>query len=732
MRCTPLAMLLLLVAGTVCAATPPPATQSASARLNAVIAHAWEQEMKDNPVEASLDGDHRYDDRWGNPSLSHQQRETQEMRENLETLKTIDPSQLSPGDQLTYRLFEYQVTDDIAGNEQKDDALLLMNELWGPQLLSTTADQLRFTSAADYGNWIKRLQTVGTYLEAFTERLRAAMKDGVTQPRVVMQRVPDEITGEISKDPEKSPFYTPFKQMPGTIPAAQQAQLRAAAKKAITDVVNPAYEKFATFFSDDYLPYARTTVGALALPNGKAYYAYAVKHFTTTDMTPKEVHQLGLQQVARIQTEMQAVFKQIGFKGSYKDFLNYLRTNPKFYYKSPQALLQAYRAATKRVDPNLVKIAGTWMLPRIPYGVRPIPAALAPNTYPAYSVPPAGDGSVAGYVGVNLYKPETRPKYDIQVLMCHEGRPGHQLQIPIAMQLKNLPPFRRFAYYNVYGEGWALYSETLCNELGLYSDPYSKFGYLNYQMWRAVRLVVDTGIHYYGWSRAQAIAYMQANTALSDENITNEVDRYIAWPGQALSYMIGELHILKLRDEAQQKLGAKYSLPDFDDAVLGEGSLPMAVLTDVVNRWIANTLSGMPADQLPYVSKPRSLGSPVPPATASSASAAGDPPANTPADFPISRVVLVNPTTLQVFYAVGSPACSGRLWRVGLSETAKQVTITLHRVYPKSADVSQMCPHYLMFHATAVKLAAPLANRTVIDGATGKTVSLNKDVPPNP
>jgi uncharacterized protein (DUF885 family) len=298
---------------------------------------------------------------------------------------------------------------------------------------------------------------------------------------------------------------------------------------------------------------------------------------------------------------MEAVFKQIGFKGSYKAFVHHLRTDPKFYYKDPDDLLEAYRAAAKRIDPYLTDVLSLWMQPRQPWGVRVIPASLAPNTYPAYADVP--------YMSVNLYKPETRPKYSIQVLTCHEGRPGHNLQIPVAQELDNLPKFRRYAYYNAFGEGWALYAETLCDKpMGLYDkDPYSKFGYLNYQMWRAVRLVVDTGIHQDGWTREQAVKYMQDNTALADQNIATEVDRYIVWPGQALSYMIGEQVILQLRDEAKQKLGDKYNLKNFDDVVLGQGSLPMAILKEVVNQWIDNTLAGKPVDQLPFACKPQSL-----------------------------------------------------------------------------------------------------------------------------
>lgn len=602
----PAVVLSFVVSGAIAAAPPSsaPAANTPSARLHALFAKAWKEAGHGKPAAGSSD----YKQPWGDPSLAHERQQTEQDKANLAALKQIDPASLDPTDQLSYRLFEYQLDDAIEGATFPDQAQGLITQLWGPQLSSDEFRGAHFDNAKGYEGLIRKLNALGPYLAAFTVRLKQAMAQGISQPRIVMERVPDEIAANISSDPMQSAFYAPFKQLPDSIPTAEQAKLRTQARDAITRVVNPAFEKFLAFFKNDYLPHARATAGVSSLPGGKAYYAYLVRHYTTTDMTPAQVHRMGLKLVAQIQSQMQDLFKRIGFKGSYKDFLHYLRTDPKFYYKNPDDLLEAYRAATKRVDPHTVDILSTWLLPRVPYGVHPIPAALAPNTYPAYSEPPSNDGNRAGYVGVNLYKPETRPKYEIQVLMCHEGRPGHQLQIPVADELDKLPPFRRFAYYNAFGEGWALYAETLCDKpMGLYDDPYAKFGYLDYQMWRAVRLVVDTGIHEYGWTRAQAVKYMQDNTALSDQNIATEVDRYIVWPGQALSYMIGEQTILSLRTEAQKKLGDKYSLKDFDDVVLGQGSLPMAVLKDVVNRWIDATLAGKPADQLPYACKPRSV-----------------------------------------------------------------------------------------------------------------------------
>lgn len=586
-------------AGAFAAAAPPSSAATAStpaAQLHALFDKAWNEEHAKPPA-----GTTDYKLLWGDPSVAHEQAQLAQAKANLVALKKIDVAKLDPNDQLSWRLFEYQLDDSIAVAAYPDDAQGLITQLWGPQLAGDEFRAAHFDNAKGYEALVHKLNAVGPYLAAFTERLQQAMAKGITQPREVMERIPDEIKANIAQDPAQSPFYAPFKTLPESIPATEQAKLQSEARDTITKSVNPAYEKFLAFFKNDYLPHARTTASVSSLQGGKDYYAYLVRHYTTTDMPPQQVHAVGLKLVGQIHGEMEAVFKQIGFKGSYKDFVHYLRTDPKFYYKNPDDLLEAYRAAAKRIDPHLTDVLSLWMQPRQPWGVEVIPASLAPNTYPAYANVP--------YMSVNLYKPETRPKYSIQVLTCHEGRPGHNLQIPVAEELDNLPKFRRYAYYNAFGEGWALYSETLCDKpMGLYDkDPYSKFGYLNYQMWRAVRLVVDTGIHEDGWTREQAVKFMQDNTALADQNIATEVDRYIVWPGQALSYMIGEQTILSLRDEAKQKLGDKYNVKNFDDVVLGQGSLPMAVLKEVVNKWIDNTLAGKPVDQLPFACKPRTV-----------------------------------------------------------------------------------------------------------------------------
>ncbi len=590
--------LIAFCAVLVIGAPPPAATAAASANVASVALHRlfraeWQREMREHPLEASADGFHQYDGSWANESLTNLAREHQEDLEALKRLAVVDRSQLDRQDRISYDLFRYRYEIRVQGYDLKT-YLMPMNELWGIQTLRTLTHTLRLRTLADYRHYIERLRTIMPYMDQTIALLRQGVKDGMTEPRVVMQGVPAQIAANIVSRPAASPFYAPFRNMPSLIPAAEQARLRAEAKAAIAQVVTPAYRKLQQYFDHDYLPHCRASIAAEALPDGKAYYAYMVRKYTTTDLTPHEIHQIGLKRVAEIHAQMQRVFDQIGFKGTYKEFVHYLRTNPRFYYKRPAHLLEAYRAAAMRVNPLLVRYFPIWILPRVPYGVRAIPASLAPDTYPAYSVPPAGDGSVAGYIAVNLYKPQSRPKYDIQVLVCHEGRPGHQLQIPIAMALKGLPQFRRFDYYSSYGEGWALYTESLCGQMGLYNNPYSKFGYLDWQMWRAVRLVVDTGIHSEGWTRAQAVRYFENNTALSTQNINTEVDRYIAWPGQALSYMIGQMDIFHLRQKAERVLGPKFNIKDFHAAILEHGALPLTILNHVIDRWIRNRQVGKP------------------------------------------------------------------------------------------------------------------------------------------
>jgi prolyl oligopeptidase len=402
-----------------------------------------------------------------------------------------------------------------------------------------------------------------------------------------MERVLPQLAELIKPGAEENPFYAAFKRIPESIPAADRARLQADGKAAIENVVIPAYAKFEKFFRERYVPASRPTDGIWDTPDGLAFYQERARFHTTTNLTPDEIHQIGLKEVARIRAEMDNVIREVGFKGSFSEFLEFLRTDPKFYYKTPDELFRAYAVLAKQIDPELVKLFRK--LPRTPYGVRPIPATSAPNTTTAYYQGPAADGSRAGYYYVNLYRPEVRPKYEMEVLTLHEAVPGHHLQISLAQEQTDLPAFRRNAEYTAFVEGWALYTESLGDRIGLYKDPYSRFGQLTYDMWRAVRLVVDTGIHAKHWTRQQAIDYFKANAAKTETDIINEVDRYISWPGQALAYKIGQLRILQLRTEAEQKLGPRFDIRDFHDEVLSNGALPLEVLDRQVKDWIART-----------------------------------------------------------------------------------------------------------------------------------------------
>ena len=573
-------------------ATAPAAANSAGTALHALFDREWERNMRENPLYASDLGDYRYNDKWPDASLAAIQKSHAEDQQALADLLKIDRSALSPQDQVSYDLFKWQ-SNDSNDSYRFHEYLFPLNQLGGIQTIGDIATQsLRFETVKDYQDWLTRLKTFGPYMDQTIALMQQGVDEKRVLPKVVADRIPQQIADNIVDDVTKTPFYAPFLKKPDFIDAKTWAQMQTQAKDSITNVEMPAFKKLQDFFKDTYLPNARTALAVTTLPDGQAYYAYLVRHFTTTDETPQQVHDIGLQKVKDIHARMVQVIKSTGFKGSFAAFLKYLRTDPKFYYKNPDELLEAYQAQAKMIDPLLVKEFGH--LPRVPWGVSVIPMDQAPNTYPAYSMQPSADGKRAAFMAVNLYKPETRPKYEIPVLTCHEGRPGHAMQIPLAMEMKDLPEFRRNGYYNVYGEGWALYSETLCDEMGVYNDPktgkpdpYKEFGMLSYQMWRAVRLVVDTGIHEYGMTRDQAVQMFKDNTALTDQNIGTEVDRYIAWPGQALSYMTGEIKIQELRKRAEDRLGPKFDVRAFHDVILENGTVPLSVLESIVNDWIS-------------------------------------------------------------------------------------------------------------------------------------------------
>ena len=585
------AMTLFLLTTWLCAtallakeAAPAGNAAAATQALHKLFADEWEYTMQENPTWASTLGDRRWNDRWEDKSLAAIERRHQHGLGVLEKLKHIPRAQLSAGDQLNYDLFQKDYEQDAAEHKYQW-YLVPLNQRGGPQTDNELSDLLRFDTVKDYDDWLARLKAFPAYLDQNMDLMREGIKVHMVHPKIIMQRIPAQLDKQIVKDPAESAFYKPFREMSKNVPAADQERLRAAAKQAIAEGIIPAFQKFKKFFVEEYYPACFDQVGAWQMPMGQEMYAARARRFTTTNLTPQQIHELGLSEVARIRGEVQAVMDQVGFKGSRQEFFKYLRTDPKFYYKTGPELLEAYRALAKTIDPKLVKEFRT--LPRMPYGVEPIPDAAAPDTTTAYYNQPAADGSRAGTFYVNLYKPEARPKWEMMALSLHESVPGHHLQIARAMELGEIPNFRRYGGYTAFVEGWGLYAESLGEDMGLYKDPYDKFGQLTYEMWRAVRLVVDTGMHSMKWDRKKAIDYFMENAAKQELDVTNEIDRYIAWPGQALAYKIGELKFKELRARSKKELGDQFDIREFHDVLLGSGAVPLDIVERNVDNWLA-------------------------------------------------------------------------------------------------------------------------------------------------
>ena len=561
-------------------------------RLQELFESTWQSELAADPQFANYLGDNRYNDRWTDMSLGAIEHRRQHDLATLKAIEAIAPQSVSAAQSLNLTLFRREYAQRVRAWPFKP-YLYAINHQGGIQTLHEITELLAFRSVKDYEDWIKRLEAVGTLVDQHIVLLDIAAREKRTQPRAIMQRIVPQLALQNVARAEDSPFYAPFTRFPEEFDAATRERLAAAGRAAIGRVVLPAYARLTRAFTERYLPATRESVGIFDTPQGKDYYAERIAYHTTDGtLTAEAIHEIGLAEVARIRAEMLAIKKRVGFKGSLQEFFVFLRTDPQFYYKSSQELFEAYLAVTKRIDPNLVRVFGK--LPRTPYGVRPIPMTSAPNTTTAYYQGPAADGTRPGYYYVNLYRPEVRPKYEMEVLSVHEAVPGHHLQIALAMEQRTLPEFRRNAGFTAYVEGWALYSESLGEELGLYQDPYSKFGQLTYDMWRAVRLVVDTGLHAKGWTRQQAIDYFKENAAKTEADIVNEIDRYISWPGQALAYKIGQRQILALRREAETALGESFDVRRFHDEVLSRGALPLDELSRFVREWIAR--GGMAAE----------------------------------------------------------------------------------------------------------------------------------------
>ena len=559
----------------------------AAAALHVLLRDYWEWRLREFPEQATWLGDARYNARLTDLSQQAIERRKQFTRHTLESARAIDTSKLTGQDALSHALIVWELALAVEGQTYPTEVLVL-DQLDGPQIgLAQLVSATPFRTRADYDDYLARLGGIPRYFDQVTALLRRGIEIGWVQPNGPLRGVPDQIQGQLTGDPTKSPFYGPFERFPDAIPAADHDRLRGAAREVIASSVFPTFTRFRDFVRDTYLPAGNRPIGATTLPNGAAYYRYAARQSTTTALSPDEIHRIGLAEVARIRAQMDTVMRRSGFTGSFPEFLTFLRTNPRFYYKSADELVTAYRDISKRADAGLPALFAE--LPRNTYGVRPFPDYEAPSQTTARYYQGAADGSRPGYFMVNTYRLDMRPKYEMEALTLHEAVPGHHLQIARAQELRDLPDFRRNGGYTAFVEGWGLYAESLGGEMpGFYADPYSKFGQLTYEMWRACRLVVDTGMHHLGWSRQRAIDFMKDNTAKSEQDIVVEVDRYIVWPGQALAYKIGELKIKELRARAQRELGPRFDVRKFHNAVLDNGPLPLDVLEREIDRWIAS------------------------------------------------------------------------------------------------------------------------------------------------
>jgi prolyl oligopeptidase len=561
-----------------------PTLADAAIDFRTLLDEHWEWRLVNAPEMASRLGDRRYNHEWTDRSLGAIKRRQKETREFLRRTYAIDGNKLPQHDRLNHELFRRQLQDHVDAY-QFNGHLLPFSHGGGIQTLDNMTSQLRLDTTRDYDDWLVRLSKIDDLIDQTIALAETGRKSGLVAPSILMQRIPDQLSKQVVESATDSPFFKLFAELPESIPDADRERLRTAATETIEETVLPAYRELARYFNDEYLPATRGSIGLSELPNGSAWYEYLARSYTTTRMSPDDIHRLGLEEVRRIRAEMEEIIQEVEFDGNFQEFLAYLRTDPQFYFDNPDDLYDAYLATCKRIDPELVKLFGK--LPRMPYGVKPIPDSIAPDTTTAYYSRPAADGSRAGTYYVNLYRPEVRPKYEIEVLSVHEAMPGHHLQIALQQELEDMPDFRRFMGFTAFVEGWGLYSERLGYDLGLYKDPYPRFGQLTYDMWRAIRLVVDTGMHYKGWTRQQAIDFFKDNAAKTEHDIVNEVDRYIGNPGQALAYKIGQMKILTLRKRAEIQLGSDFDIRAFHDELLGAGALPLDLLEQRMDRWLA-------------------------------------------------------------------------------------------------------------------------------------------------
>ena len=570
---------------------PASVQTSGSKALETLFVDEWAARLERDPLFASSMGITDYNELLPVDSPGNYERFLQEDRDFLARLEAIDRPLLSADEQLNYDLFDFVVRSRATLDAYKPYLIPILSDGGFHIRVQRMYEAMPFDTVIEYDRYIARMHAIDEYFEQNIANMREGLRLGVTQPRAILDGIEASISGPIVDDPEDSVFFTPFRSIPSHVPASERDRLRSAGSTAIEDVIVPAYQQFLTFFNDEYKPGAREELGASALPGGEAYYVELVKYFTTLDdAEPEEIHNLGLREVARIRAEMDGIIREVEFDGSFAEFVEFLRTDPGFYATDARDFLKEAAYIAKKIDGQMPAFFRT--LPRLSYGIMPVPDDIAPNyTTGRYWGAPIG-GRRGGYYLVNTYALDTRPLYELAALTAHEAVPGHHHQNAIRQEIEGGPDFRRAFYPHAFGEGWGLYSEKLGIELGIYETPYDHFGRLSYEMWRACRLVIDTGIHIKGWTREQAQQYLAENTALSLHNVRTEVDRYIAWPGQALAYKMGELKFLELRARAEEELGPRFDIRDFHDVLLLGGGVTLSVLDGLVDRYIEQVNDG--------------------------------------------------------------------------------------------------------------------------------------------
>jgi len=551
--------------------------------LHSLFDEQWEYEMLTHPEFATAIGDNRYNDRLEDESAEAVQAEFQQTRKFLARFEAINTSDLSPQDRLSRQLMIRELRLDLDGAKFKSWEMPV-NQRGGPHLdFPDLVTIIPFNTVKDYENYLARLQQMPRAFDQVIANMRQGMRDGLMPPRYLLEKVPPEADDVSKQTGQDSVFYKPLKQFPSGVSESDQKRLRDAVLKTISDQILPAYERFSKFVREEYAPKGRVEPGVWALPDGSARYQYEIQRMTTTDLTPEQIHAIGLKELHETEGEMLAVAKQFGFNdlGSFNE---HIKNDRKLYATSGPQLLDLYAKYVREMEPELPKLFGR--LPKAKLVAIPMDTARAKNAVPADYTTGTADGARPGHINVNEWDPEHRLLLNVEAIAYHEGIPGHHLQLSIAQELPELPNFRKHGGYTAFVEGWALYSERLGKEVGKYQDPYSEYGRLENEMWRDIRLVIDTGVHSKHWSRDQMVEYFHKYTAMDEPNIQTEVDRYISWPGQALAYKLGQLEILKLRDEARQKLGNNFDLRAFHDEVLGNGALPLDVLDAEVRGWI--------------------------------------------------------------------------------------------------------------------------------------------------